>query len=90
MERRDFIHCLAPKKVGHSNILLVFCFDYGAYLLCYFFDNLMQFFPSRAALIFGRDFVLMTGQSNHSFSLFRHISKTFNGVEVRTLWPIHV
>ena len=48
-------------------------------------------FPSRVALIFGLDFVLMTGESNHSFSLFQHIPKTFNGVKGRTLrWPIHV
>ena len=47
-------------------------------------------FPSRVALIFGLDFVLMTGE-NHSFSLFQHIPNTFNGVKVRTLrWPIHV
>ena len=47
-------------------------------------------FTSRVAFIFGLDFVLMTGE-NHSFSLFQHIPKTFNGVKVRTLrWPIHV
>ena len=38
-------------------------------------------FPSRVALIFGQDFVLMTGESNHSFSLFQHILKTFNGLK---------
>ena len=41
-------------------------------------------FPSRVAFIFGRHFVLMTGESNHFFSLFQHIPKTFNGVKVTT------
>ena len=31
----------------------------------------------------------MTGESNHSFSLFQHIPNTFNGVKVRyTAWPL--
>ena len=48
-------------------------------------------FPSRFTFIFGIDFVLMTGESNHSFSLIQHILKVFNGGNVRTLWwPIHV
>ena len=47
--------------------------------------------PSRVTLFFGRYLELMTGESNHSFSLFQHTPKTFNGVKVRTLWwPIHV
>ena len=37
-------------------------------------------FISIVAYIFGRDVVLMTGESNHSFSLVQHIPKTFNGV----------
>ena len=37
-------------------------------------------FPSRVALIFGRDFILMTGESNHSFSVFQQIP-TFYGVK---------
>ena len=42
----------------------------------------------RVAYIFGRDFVLLAGESNHSFSLFQHTPKTFNKVKVRR--PIHV
>ena len=38
-------------------------------------------FQSRVAFIFGRDFVFMTAESNHSFSLFQQIPKTFNGVK---------
>ena len=52
------------------------------------FDDLhaasQHLFPSRVAVIFGRDFVLIIGESNHSFSLFQHIPITFNGVKVRT------
>ena len=33
------------------------------------------------ALLLGRDVALMTGESNHSFSLFQHTPKTFNGVK---------
>ena len=40
---------------------------------------LQHLFSSRVAFIF---FVLMTGESNHAFSLFQHISKTFNGVKL--------
>ena len=61
-----------------------FCFDYGAHLLCHCFDNLMQYhniYFHPVAFIFGQYFVLMTGQSNHSFTLFQHIPKTFNGVK---------
>ena len=38
-------------------------------------------FPLVFALIFGRDFVLMTGELKPSFSLFQHIPKTINGVK---------
>ena len=66
----------------------------SAYAVAFFWQPYamsQRLFPSRVAFIFGRDFVLMTGESNHSFSLFQHIPKTFNGVKVRTLWwPIHV
>ena len=41
---------------------------------------LQHLFPSRVAFIFGQDFVLMTGESNRSFSLFQHAPITFNGV----------
>ena len=48
-------------------------------------------FASKVAFIFSWDFVLMTGESNHSISLFQHIPQTFNGVKVSTLWwPINV
>ena len=51
---------------------------------------LQHLFPSRVAFIFGRDFVLMTGELNRSFSLFQHIPKAFNGVKSGLWWPIHV
>ena len=82
-----------PKKL-HSNISLDHLL---LWLQCTFAMALFQqlyamsqyLFPSRVALIFGQVFVLMTGESNHSFSLFQYIPKTFNWV--RTLWwPIHV
>ena len=62
-----------------------FCFDYGTHLpwhvLWQLYAMSQHLFPSRVALIFGRDFALLTGESNHSFSLFQHIPKTFNGVK---------
>ena len=39
------------------------------------------FFPSRVAYIFGRDFVVMTGELNHFFSLFQPTPKNCNGVK---------
>ena len=77
-----FKHTLPVQKNSRT---LAFCFDYGVHLLWHCFDKLIamsqHLFPSRLAFIFGQDFVLMTGESNHSFSLFQHIPKTSNGVK---------
>ena len=42
------------------------------------------------AFIFGRDFVLMTGESNHSFSLFLYTQRLLMGLKSGLWWPIHV
>ena len=82
----DHIHCLGKKKIAHSNILLdrLLLWLRSTFAVALFrqtYAMLQHLFPSRVAFIFGWDFVLMTGESNHSF----------NGVKVRTLWwPIHV
>ena len=80
--------CTLPvqKKVAHSNIssdrlLLWLRSAFAVALFRQPYAMSQHLFPSRVALIFGRDFVLMTGESNHSFTLFQHIPKTFNGVK---------
>ena len=80
------------KKKLHNNTSLapfterVCCGNVSA-TLC----NVTTFISIQSFIHFGWDFVLMTGESNQSFSLFQHIPKTFNGIKVRTLWwPIHV
>ena len=70
------VHSLSKKKLHAIICWTALCFDYGAHLLWHCFSNRSQHvFPSR-------DFVSMTEQSNHSFSLFLHIPKSFNGVKV--------
>ena len=70
---------------------LIFCWTFALIMerICYDIVSITlcnvtlckHLFPSRVAFIFGRDFVLMTGELNHSFSLFLHTPKTFNGVK---------
>ena len=75
------------RSVAHPRLLqkTAFCFDHGAHLLWHCFDNLMQchniYFHPDLHTFLPEDFVLMTGESNHSFSLLQHIPKTFNGVK---------
>ena len=83
------------KKVAHCNILLdrLMLWLRSAFAVALFrqpYAMSQRLFPSRIAIIFGQDFVLMTGESNHSFSLLQHIPKTFNEVKSGLSWQIHV
>ena len=87
------IHCLYKRKsrtFGGPLFVLIterICCGIVSTTLC----NITTLFPSRVALIFGQDFVLMTGELNHFLSLFQHIPKIFIGGNIKTLWwPIHV
>ena len=86
-----------PKKVAHSNIsldrlLLWLQSTFAVALFQQPYAMSQHLFPSRVAFIFGRHFLLMTGVSNHSFSIFHHIRNTFNGIKSglnSMWWPIH-
>ena len=75
-----------PKKKCHSNVVgppfaLIMeriCCGVVSTTLC---NVTTLIYTSGVVFIFGRDFVLMTGESNDSFSLFQHIPMTFNGVK---------
>ena len=93
-------HCIyilpGQKKVAHTNILLdrLLFWLQSAFAVALFwhpYSMSQLLFPSRVVFLFGQDFVLVTGESNHSFLLFQLIPKTFNWVKVGTLWwPICV
>ena len=77
--------------VAHSNIVLdrLLLWLRSAFAVALFRQPhamSQHLFPSRVAFIFGCYFVLMARKSNHSFNLFQHIPKTYNGVKVRTVW----
>ena len=79
LKKRQYndIHCLSKKKLHTQNfldrLLLWFWSTFAVALFQQPYAMSQHLFPSRVALIFGRDFVMMTGESNHSFSLFQHI-----------------
>ena len=90
----NIIYNTLPVQKNHSNILsnrhLLWLWCTFAVALLQLYAMSQHLFPSRVALLFGRDFVLMTGESNHSFSLFQYIPNTFNGVKSGLWWwPIN-
>ena len=87
--------CTLPGQKTHTLIFgwTAFCFEHWAHLITHIrqpYTTSQHLYTSRVTFIFGRDFVLMTGESNRSFSLFQHILKTFNGVKSGLWWPIYV
>ena len=74
-----YIHCLSRKK-SHSLFALIterICCGIVSTTLC----NVTTYISTHSCIHFGRDFELMTGESNHSFSLFQHIPTSLNGVK---------
>ena len=68
--------CLISQSCSLIFSWTAFCFDYVEHLGWHCIN-----FPPRVAFIFVPDFVLMTGETNHSFSLFQHIPKTLTGLK---------
>ena len=56
-------------KKSHTHLLLWLRSTFAVSLFWQPYAMSQHLFPSRPALFFGQDFVLMTGESNHSFSL---------------------
>ena len=76
-------YAACPKKNFHTNILFdrLLLWLQSAFAVALTTWCNVTTFISIQSLIFGRDFVLITEESNHSFSLFQHFPKTINGVK---------
>ena len=59
-----------PRPKSHTRLLLWLRSAFAVALFRQAFAMSQHLFPSKVALSFDRDFVLMTGESNHSFTLF--------------------
>ena len=85
VELMSKVHHLSKNKVAHCNMLLdrLLLWLWIAFAVAFrqLYAISQHLFPIRVSYIFGQDFLLMTGESNHSFSLFQHIPKAFIAVK---------